>query len=249
MIGAALVGVYVGAMIGGFSMEWWSQLGDALSPVVAVVGVLLLIRQIRSSEHAVLDAQAAEREQRISDTLRLVTEWLESPQARQQRENVFRTNFILENVAGGSQPWNAFKRNIDLSHPNTQRLVEDVVAQFDRVGAYLKRVPAPAREAVLDIYANSIARCWLVLGPWIIMIRTGRGESYGQHFADLATVVLDRFEKGKLSISLHPFGEPTKSLTASLEEARAPLEQARRAKEIVAHLSAASAAGQKAGAT
>ncbi len=160
---------------------------------------------------------------RTSDTLRLVAEWLDSAEAREARRKLFGNTFIAPGMSGPGQSWRAFRVTASLNNEIVQRMLEDVIAQFDRVGGYLARVSHDARAAVFVIYSQSVARCWLVVGPYIGDLRLGRGLEYVKDFVGLAQEAIAWMEShGIKTIHLHPFGNPLVSAHASTDEASAP---------------------------
>jgi hypothetical protein len=226
-IGIALLGALAGSAVARLALPpGWNELGsfgDFLSAMVGIAGTALLLRQLKMSTKEL-------HEDRVSDTLRLVTEWLESPDARKQREALYTDPFILREVPAAGQPLKAFrrKRENDADNEKVQGWVEAVVAQFDRVGAYLQleSTALAARAAVFSTYAMAVARAWLIVGPYYAekLVR-GRGRRYGAHACWLAGEALNYLEKnGHTELSLHPWGLPAKSLRATFEEARQPFE-------------------------
>src|SRR5437879_874257 len=115
----------------------WGNLGQALDPLatllIGIVSVLVLRQQIRSSERAVIDSNKQATNDRVTETLRLVRDWLEPEHARNQRRGLFNAHFINPDGIAGSQPLEPFRAQVRLNTTDTQMAIENVVAQFDAV--------------------------------------------------------------------------------------------------------------------
>jgi hypothetical protein len=161
-----------------------SQLAEAIAVVVALLYAWQQVRAMR-------------REQLLGAIWEIYRE-LHSSETRHARRYVYRNRALYETLTSIDDS--------DLSHlPEEARgNAERVGNTFDRVGYVVYQGLIPARF-VLDGYYHVIARCWIVLEPFVQAVRAYTGEnSYQQYFEYLALQVFTRYiSRGEVNVQVY----------------------------------------------
>jgi len=199
-------------------------LGDALNPFLALIGVLLVVRQIRMSSERAVQEQREEARGRAVDVIRLVSDWLEPTAERELRGRTYEDPiFTAKQYRKMSESpiavdANEAKKRVK-DGGNLVGVLEGLIAQLDRVGAFLRNVPAGSIDSVLQVYSAAFVRSGCVLLPYVELFRQSRGDAYGKNLLWLVRAGLARLDKDAV-LRMHEKDDLSNSYEVPLLEIR-----------------------------
>lgn len=163
-LGMSLTVFFLGDSGPVLQMARLGTVAQALSAVIAIASVVLVVYQIQRSTKILA-------EDRTCDAVRLVTDWLETEDARKIRGSVFFRDKVKNAVEGEVLVENVGGILASLEEHGYRRSVEEACAQLERVGQYLQTLRPEAQNAVVGIYAPAIVRSWAILAPHLRIMR------------------------------------------------------------------------------
>jgi pyrimidine deaminase RibD-like protein len=135
--------------------------------------------------------------------LKTVMDMLEGDEARRARSRIFDSRLVTLDDENALQEMGPLEASARIEGDALSRL-DAVAAQLDAVALLMRALPAVAQREILRVYALAIARCWMILGQYLGIMRGSRGAAYCQGLEWLARECVDELERrGETEVRFH----------------------------------------------